>query len=224
MYFIMNPEKEVFTLNVCCEDMNCGAYAFKLHNGTNDLKFLPYLTPKQVQYDIDSFEFSVNYWYDGIKACKEKHEDSSNEEKYLEMCKDNLNRLKSNQTKIIEGLQAFGKLFYGREFTEDEINDLTYYESELCRDFMVKYLTYCFPFIRKINNFSELTDEEYGVVYRTGCEDFHFIRYENGEFSAKRGDDIEEFDTEEEGFDENFEEMYYDSESIYFAVKKEEYR
>lgn len=224
MYFIMNPEKEAFTLNVCCLDMNCGGYAFDFNNGTQDLKFLPYLTPDQLDSEIESFEYSIEVWEEKIKECKDKRLDYSHEEDCLAICTDNLNRLKSNKDKIISGLQAYGKLFFGREFTADEIEELSYYEDDLSREFMVRYLLYNFPFIRKVNDFTELKKDEYGVVYRTGCEDFHFIRYDNGVYSSKRGEDITEFYDEEEGFDENWEEMYYDSESIYFAVKKKEFR
>lgn len=224
MYFIMNPQKEAFTYKVCRADVNCGGYAFDFDNGSEDLKFLPYLTPEQLASDISDFEYSITHWETELKKCLEAHESTDEAECGLATCQENLKRLKENEQKILKGLQDYGLLFYGRNFTDDEIEQLEWYDTPLARDFMVKYLLYNFDFIRKVENFSELKPNEYGVVYRTGCEDFHFARYDNGIYSGKRGKDITSSPNEEDCFDENWEEMYYDSESIYFAVKKKEFR
>ena len=73
-----------------------------------------------------------------------------------------------------------------------------------------------FPDLRRIKNFNELKDDEYGIVYAAGGGDFHFGKYENGVYSHKMGDlSAEEVETEDDIFG-----YRYDSKRFRFAMKK----
>lgn len=99
-------------------------------------------------------------------------------------------------------------LFYG---------DLT--ESHLM-EYMIKViLRDCENRIRKINNLSEVQDDEYGVLFRGGYGDFHFIKYEDGIFSHKMGGLA--IETLSATTEEEIDWLGYESETYYFAMKKE---
>jgi hypothetical protein len=72
--------------------------------------------------------------------------------------------------------------------------------------------------IRRINDLSELQENEYGVLFRGGCDDFHFIKYEDGVFSHKMGGrKVEILDISEEW---EIDWLGYTSETYYFAIAR----
>ena len=116
-----------------------------------------------------------------------------------------------------------------REFGSDDeeisksIADASYaaiYDNPYMMQLVVKRLLSLFDGLRLIKDFSEVKEDEYGIVYATNSLDFHFGRYDNGILSHKTGseppcvvDDIEKiFETDEE---------LYDSERYFFAMKKD---
>ena len=78
----------------------------------------------------------------------------------------------------------------------------------------------CSPDLRRIKSFDELKDDEYGIVYAAGGDDFHFGRYEDGVWTHKRAKSrIEEVDCEDDVFGKR-----YNSKRFYFVMKKGEVR
>ena len=73
-----------------------------------------------------------------------------------------------------------------------------------------------FPDLRRIKNFNELKDDEYGIVYATGGDDFHFGKCEDGIYSHKIGHLwAEKAETEDDIFG-----YRYNSKRFRFAMKK----
>lgn len=90
------------------------------------------------------------------------------------------------------------------------------FSNHLFRKIMIQRMLRIFPDLRIISSFKELNNDEYGISFATGFHDYHFIRYENGVFSHKRGElNIEILSDEKEGFKKG-----YCSKIIRFAMKK----
>jgi len=78
-----------------------------------------------------------------------------------------------------------------------------------------------FPDLRRIKSFDELKEDEYGIVYATSWTgDFHFGRYEDGQWSHKQGwSPVAQVESEDEVFG-----MRYNGKGFRFAMKKGEVR
>ena len=109
-----------------------------------------------------------------------------------------------------------------RKLTKDETDDFidAFYDREYDNPFMIHLA--CMRMLehlrglRVISDFSELKNDEYGIAYRCCCDDFHFVRYDDGVYSHKMGSwEVEEIENENEGWGNR-----YDSEIIRFAMKK----
>ena len=78
------------------------------------------------------------------------------------------------------------------EYTEDlwdRIQDALaahIYENDILMKLAIKRMLAMFPDLRRIKSFDELKDDEYGIVYAAGGDDFHFGRYEDGVWTHKR--------------------------------------
>lgn len=98
---------------------------------------------------------------------------------------------------------------------ENALNNYNY-NNHFLRKVMVKRMLNAFPDLRIIGSFEELMEDEYGISFATGEDDFHFLRYDNGHFSHKMGaSPIRNIRNEEQGFG-----CRYDSKIIRFAMKK----
>lgn len=90
------------------------------------------------------------------------------------------------------------------------------YNNFFLREICIKRILKRFSNVRLIKNFSELRKNEYGIVFATGENDFHFGRYEHKEYSHKLGECCIEFvEKEDDIFGKE-----YDSPRHYFAVKR----
>ena len=114
----------------------------------------------------------------------------------------------------------------GIEYTEDlwdRIRDALaahIYGDNILMKLAIKRMLAMFPGLRRIKFFDELKDDEYGIAYAAGGDDFHFGRYEDGVWTHKRGGSrIEEVGCEDDVFGKK-----YNSKRFYFAMKKGEVR
>lgn len=94
--------------------------------------------------------------------------------------------------------------------------DCYHYNNHFLRKLSIQRMLKTFPDLRVISSFDDLKDNEYGISFATGEDDFHFVRYDEGIFSHKAGArDIAPLSSEEEGFLPR-----YNSKVIRFAMKK----
>lgn len=108
------------------------------------------------------------------------------------------------------------------DITEDEKEDLSQdlyndiYDNPTLIQLAITRFLRIFPELRLIDSFDELKENEYGIVYATCSEDFHFGIYENGTYSHKMGSlPIQVAEDEDKIFYGR-----YDSKRFYFAMKK----
>lgn len=99
------------------------------------------------------------------------------------------------------------------------------YDEEYVKEICIRKMLSAFPDLRRVDNFDELGEDEYGISFSVNAEDFHFVKYENGVYSHKRGtcDVIYLADDGDEDFpvDEKvFYDCGYDSFPVRFAMKK----
>ena len=98
---------------------------------------------------------------------------------------------------------------------EDALNNYDF-NNHFLRKVMVKRMLNAFPDLRIVSSFEKLKEDEYGISFATGYDDFHFLKYDNGKFSHKQGTlPIKNIKNEEEGFHPR-----YNSKIIRFAMKK----
>lgn len=98
----------------------------------------------------------------------------------------------------------------------DNALDCLTFEHPLLIKLAIERMLKAFPDLRRIKNFNELKDDEYGIVYAAGGGDFHFGKYENGIYSHKMGNlSVKEVKTEDDIFGHR-----YDSKRFRFAMKK----
>lgn len=109
------------------------------------------------------------------------------------------------------------------ELTDDEKEDLiqdlynNIYDNSFLIQLAITRMLKFFPELRPIDSFEELKENEYGIVYATCSEDFHFGVYEDGVYSHKMGGlPIQTVENEDEIFYGR-----YDSKRYYFAMNKE---
>lgn len=94
--------------------------------------------------------------------------------------------------------------------------NLCHYNDHFLKKISIQRMLKTFPDLRIISSFDDLKDDEYGISFSASEYDFHFVRYDNGVFSHKRGEgSISYLSNEKEGF---FPE--YSSKIIRFAMKK----
>lgn len=90
------------------------------------------------------------------------------------------------------------------------------FNNHFLRKLMIKRMLNAFPDLRIVSSFDVLNNDEYGIAFATGNDDFHFIRYDDGIYSHKRGGlEIEQIKDKEDGFVGR-----YNSKIVYFAMKK----
>ena len=120
-----------------------------------------------------------------------------------------------NASDIMEelGLNSNYKTLYTK--IEKALNHHNF-NNHFLRKLIIKRMITAFPDLRIFSSFKDLEEDEYGIAFATGKDDFHFIRYDNGIYSHKRGGlEIEQLKDEEEGFGKR-----YRSKIIYFGMKK----
>lgn len=128
---------------------------------------------------------------------------------------------------IVEELIGYGCLNgdthdFSDAFYERIYEALRYglYNYDILMKLAIERMLRSFPDLRRIKDFSELQDDEYGIVYAAGNGDFHFGRYEDGVWSHKMGSyPIEAVNNEDEVFG-----IRYNSKRFRFAMKKGEVR
>lgn len=112
------------------------------------------------------------------------------------------------------------------QIDDDMVYDTVYealLDGDLTEPHLMEYMVHailrdCPNRIREIDDLSDLQINEYGVLFRGGFNDFHFIKYEDNEFSHKMGGQkIEILSSAGEcGLDW----LGYTSETHYFAITR----
>lgn len=205
-YKVTNPQ-EVNTLQY-----NCGGYALETYNW-----FLPILTRDSV-VDEGEADWLTQNGYETYWDFKEDADNTDEElDKYIEKATE------QGEAIILEMLSETG---IPENMNEDEAIDEALelynnhnYKTPIALQIAALSMLKVFPDLRKINNWEELTPNEYGVAYRGGNNDFHFVKYDqlSNTYSHKVGyQPVEEINSLEEGFDN----YGYDSDTIYFAKKR----
>jgi hypothetical protein len=126
------------------------------------------------------------------------------EEEILETMTEEINDI-ANEFPEYSDTNNFEKVYNNHEFN-----------NPIAMILAVRHILAAFKDIRRIDSLDEVEEDEYGIVYATCTDDFHFVRWdrESG-FSHKKGCmNIEFIDSYDEGFGEK-----YTSEKIFFAKK-----
>lgn len=93
--------------------------------------------------------------------------------------------------------------------------DNSNYSNHYLRKVILKRLLTIFPDLRIVDSFNELENDEYGISFATGLDDYHFIKYEDGAYTDKQGESqIRSLSNEREGFGTIYHKI------IRFAMKK----
>lgn len=216
MYCLMNTRNDAFNMSYVETrgEYNCGGYALGLN-----VWYIPYMSFRLINDIVDNVEFE----FDCQEASWEKEQTSENEALY-DKAKANYDyvsdRLEKTEEEFIELLTEY----LGKEPDSEDRIPYEDWVGDEAVDFAAWVMAKVFPWVRIVESWSELEDNEYGVIFAVGDWDFHFVRRDvcNGEirWSHKMGGGpVEELDCPNDGFGNR-----YDSKRIFLAVVKEDYR
>lgn len=175
-------------------DYNCCGYAFETYNW-----IAVYPT-----YDLMLFLEDVYF---------EEKEESVSERTFK--TKDEYTEITTNVRKVINDLLDVYKndefAMVAKEKIYEEPNFLFPYAIKIIIDNLVS----TFKDVRRIKDFSELDEDEYGIAMATSSFDYHFAKYEDGILSHKMGcQSIEVVESLDDAF------KGYPSKRFFFAKKK----
>lgn len=187
--------------NTYREDFNCGGWALNTFNW-----LCPFVTHASMS-SLTNLEDEAN--------------DYDNEEHEY----DDYEILTMNENRFFTDVNDYEKRLnnYLNECHEYGGDDTTFYEpqwDDTTIGMLSKmHLLAAFPDMREVNSFDELNDDEYGIVFATRDDDFHFIRYFDGVITGKCGGlGVHSYDSIEEGLDY----LGYTQNKTYFARKIQE--
>lgn len=191
---------------------NCGGYALETFNW-----FIPIMISDAARVSSEAAWLEENGYTDESDVPQEHWDEMDQyindmEEKYFEdlftnACNSSL-KDEYSEDDIYEQVKA---VFFHHTYN-------TPAALELAEENMLQ----SFPDLRRIKRLSDLQDDEYGIIYRGGEDDFHFVKYDQftDTFSHKMGwQFIQNADGIESAF-ENDTDYVYNSENIYFAKKR----
>jgi hypothetical protein len=208
---VMNTRGDVFNLSPRVyenelKNYNCGGYALGIYEW-----WIPYMTPSRIESDYNEVYDEADY-YD---------EDDVSEDAIR--ARENFEYWDERYSDMIDGFEYLFRLCFNREYTANDEWDLSEFDNKMSLDFSIFILLRSFKWLRRVNSFKELHDDEYGIVFAVGHGDFHFVRYENGIFTHKMGgSDIEVVKKWKEAFHSPYgDEVRYDAGHAFFAAKKE---
>lgn len=199
--------------NVNSIAFNCGGYALETFNW-----FLPIKNEGAVAEDAEAKWLTANGFEDNWEYYDNL--DYFGEDDELE----NYKRLKEKEgAEMIVSLLS--EIEIPQNVTEEEAKnyalDLYHnhdYHSEIALRIAALNMLKGFPNMREINDWTELNEDEYGIAYRGGTDDFHFVKFDqkNNIYTHKMGwMNIETISNLEEGFSPD-----YNSRTVYFAKKR----
>lgn len=221
MLAVINRRGDIFNdrfyeYDICnCATYNCGGYALGLEGW-----YMPYISPYRAQCEADNAYDEAEY-YSGAENLDEenrKHIDWVNfANEYWEDILDD----------VIEGFHDWFSACFGASPTEADEDKLGDWDDEDSFDLSVYIMLHSFPWLRLVDSFDELDEDEYGVAFAIGNGDFHFCRYDDGIYSHKMGGcAIEEVESYEKAFESNWgwDNPRYNIGPALFAAKKEHLR
>lgn len=191
---------------------NCGGYALGL-----DEWFVPYINANRYEEELCEARDDVDYWME------------NGAEEDIRIANECYNYIVANDT--VDEFWAMVKEFFYFDTLSDEEKEEIEWELEHwngdntnCAYFSAWVMTGAFPWLRYIHNEKDSSidwEKEYVVAFAVGNGDFHFGRFDKetgwthkmGWMAVRAAEDVEEI------FGQR-----YDSEIIYFAALKEEYR
>lgn len=191
---------------------NCGGYALDL-----DGWFVPYINEDRYEEELYEARDEVDYW-----------KENSFEEN-VRVASECYNYIAENNTvdefwDMVKEYFCFNTL--SGEEQEDIVWELEHWSGDNmnCVSFAAWVMTGAFPWLRYIHNEKDNSinwEKEYVIVFAVGNNDFHFGRFDQeiGWTHKMGGQDVRIVKDVEEIFGHR-----YDSEIIYFAALKKEYR
>ena len=194
---------------VVTESCNCGGYALETYNW-----FLPIFIESVVSDDAEEKWLIENEYEDTDNL------DWKEESDMYATIQDAVNETFANLKEEAEYI--FGDNY--NEQVEKEV-ELVYfsslYNTETALALASAHMLEVFDDLRAVESFDELEEDEYGIIYRGGGWDFHFVKYDQltDTYTHKMGfHEVEEVEDEDEAFGEE-----YDSRSLYFAKKRNDF-
>lgn len=214
MYFMMNVRGDVFQPSIrfhedTLENYNCGGYALGLYEW-----YMPFVTPYKAENCYDEALDEADYYED-----EDNSKDAQNARKNLDYWYNKLDD-------VIDGFRDLYCECFNTIPGEDDEEFLGEWDSDDAVELAVFIMLRQFNWLRRIDSWDDLKDDEYGIIFGVGHGDFHFIRYDDGVYTHKMGGgEIETVEKWEEAFYCSWmKEMRYNLGHIFFAAKKEGYR
>lgn len=144
----------------------------------------------QTEYNCMSYAFNAYEWLNPIDFYEEE----------LDLLIKEAGIFSKRQKK------KFSEAYYNCDFNNHYI-----------RKIMISRLLKFFPKLRVVKSFEKLKENEYGISFATKPDDYHFVKFENGSYSHKRGGlPIEGIISDVEGFRSHG----YNSKIIRFTMPK----
>jgi hypothetical protein len=195
--------------NVKTRSFNCGGYALETFNW-----FLPIVTQDFIS------EHAEEKWLiqNGYEACWEIEDESDKEKELCDYIDIKVQAGEEEILKLLEEIEIPDNI--GPEEAKAEALELYKnhcYNSPIALSLVKGNLLKTFSDLRVIKDWGELKNDEYGIAYRGGPDDFHFIKYDQKEklYTHKLGwQFIETLISLEDGFGDD-----YNSKTIFFAKK-----
>lgn len=182
---------------------NCAGYALNTFNWVSlypDFEFRDYI---QGIRDFD------DNWIEQVETAEEEiycseHRDEIDLDEILDDVDDCMDRAVENLDNDDYRIKVYNNIF-----------GWNCYRYNLAVKLSIEHLLGAFDDLRRIHSFDELKEDEYGIAMAMSQIDYHFVKYEDGVISHKRGGlEIEIAETLDDAFGE------YDSKRFFFAKKK----
>lgn len=217
-----NAARKRNSVNTDIFDYNCGGYALETYSW-----LIPFYTEssadpwtwKEIRYpDIDECDYSLISLEEEMKQDEEFIAHKNEVKMFLEKAYDRCNKndiAKWETGNIAINILTTPKVDYLRTLSRLIFSSCLYahpFALELAAYTMLQ----CFPDMRRVDSWTELRDDEYGIAYTGGDGDFHFAKFIDGVISHKMGgSDIKEVESVEDAFLPR-----YNGRIVYFAKKK----
>lgn len=209
MIDIYNEDRSRNMNSIVTESCNCGGYALETYNW-----FLP-IYIESVVADNAEEQWLIEHDFDDMDELNHSEIDE-----LMAFVEDEVER---EYNRLIDEAQCIMEEDYNDE-VEKDINLLYYssiYDTDIALKLAAEHMLNVFDDLRLIDDLSELEDDEYGIIYRGGKWDFHYVKYDQltDTYTHKMGfREVEEVEDPEDAFEEEY--MSFD---IYFAKKRNDF-
>lgn len=216
MYCLMNTKNDAFEMCYVetVGEYNCGGYALGLN-----VWYVPYLSFRLLEDIYESVEYELDYQQESWEE-----EPTGENAALFNKAKFNYDYVENRMEQTEDEFIALLTEYLGKEPDDDDRIAYENWVGDEVVDFSAWVMAKVFPWVRVIESFDELEDDEYGVIFAVGDWDFHFVRRDiyDGEicWSHKMGGGpIEDLECPNDGFGGR-----YNSKRVFLAVVKEDYR